>query len=277
MHLNSKGIEIQGHRGKRSLRPENTIPSFEEAVKDGVDTIELDILTTSDGVLIIHHDFTLNPKLCTYLDGGSISEKVLIKDLSLSEIKNLDCGSKTNPKFPQQTSIPGTKIPTLQELFDFIKKSPLPHAQKVHLNIEIKSNPNSPNLTIKPEDLAKKALNIVKENNFSDRIYFSSFDPFVLYWIKKTNPKAKVGFIFDKPLTKNIEHLISTLKVDVLSPEHLLLTSKEDVLKLKKYGARVITWTVNDPKRWEELIERGVDGIVTDYPHELIKFLKKAT
>jgi len=56
-------FDLQGHRGARGLLPENTLPAFERALDLGVTTLELDIAITSDGVLVIHHDPTLNPNI----------------------------------------------------------------------------------------------------------------------------------------------------------------------------------------------------------------------
>ncbi len=61
----------------------------------------------------------------------------------------------------------------------------------------------------------------------------------------------------------------------MISPDHLYLKNAEFVHELHRLGFRVVTWTVNDPKRWAELIEMGVDGIISDYPEDLLHFLKK--
>ena len=69
--------------------------------------------------------------------------------------------------------------------------------------------------------------------------------------------------------------IASMLHVSILSPDHQMLKSKEDVLLLQKQGFSVIPWTVNDPKRWAELADMGVDGIISDDPVGLIQFLKE--
>ncbi len=58
----SPGLDVQGHRGARGLRPENTLPAFEKALELGVTTLEMDIQTTSDRVLVVSHDQHLDPK-----------------------------------------------------------------------------------------------------------------------------------------------------------------------------------------------------------------------
>lgn len=284
MPIQSKEIEVQGHRGARGHMPENTLPSFASAIEAGADVLELDLLVTKDGELIIHHDFYLNKELCTFLDGSSVSSAPLICSLSLAMLKQYDSGRKTNRNFPRQKPVPGTQIPTLQELFDFIKNSSHHNAKKVRLNLEIKRDPYHPEWTIGAREFAQKVIDKVEKNGFADRIYYSSFDPEVLQEIRKLDPKAKIGFLFEEETfptfsypdhqagMKSLLALASSFKADTISPDYVLL-KPEDVSILKKSGFRVVVWTVNDPKQWAALIDMGVDGIITDFPDELIKFL----
>ncbi|HSW72855.1 MAG TPA: glycerophosphodiester phosphodiesterase family protein, partial [Chlamydiales bacterium] len=110
-------VEVQGHRGSRGTFPENTLPAFANAISNGVDALELDILASKEGELVIYHDYFVNPQLSIYLDGKQVPDNLLLCQLPLAEIKKIDCGRKSNPNFPQQHPIPGTKIPTLKELF----------------------------------------------------------------------------------------------------------------------------------------------------------------
>jgi glycerophosphoryl diester phosphodiesterase len=283
----SYAFEVQGHRGSRAVRPENTIPGFSAAIEAGANVLEFDVLVTADDELIIHHDFFVNKDLCSYLDGTSLQDSHPIRSLTLSEIKKLDGGAKINPEFPTQIQVPGTQIPTLQELFEFLQNSSHPNAKTVRLNLEIKRDPRYPEWTLSPSELAKKIVKQVKVNGFTDRIYYSSFDPEVLLAIRKEDPNATVGFIFSadslqvaRLLRPDADRdflvkIASYLQAKVLSPEHSLLSSKQDVIALQKQGFRVIPWTVNDPARWKELIEMGVDGIISDDPKGLIDFCQQ--
>lgn len=280
-------LDVQGHRGNRTLRPENTLPSFVAAIEAGAGTLELDILVTSDNQLVIHHDFFVNKELCIYLDGTSVTEEVLVRSLTLAELKKLDAGSRINPSFPDQLAIPGTSIPTLQELFDLINTFSHPNAKKIRLNLEIKRDLRFPDWTLPPEKLADAITTQVRRNGLSDRVYYSSFDPEVLAALHKIEPTAKTAFIFCKESLEvasilqpeaGMEFLLglaSMLHVKILSPDHHMLKSKSDVLLLQKQGFSVIPWTVNDPKRWAELIEMGVDGIISDDPIGLLRLLKE--
>ena len=106
-------ILVHGHRGARAMRPENTIPAFEYAIAQGVDVLELDMAVTKDDVLVVSHDPMLNPAICT-----GPGTPVAIRTLTLAELRKWDCGGKQNPLFSKQTPVPGTPIPTLDEVFD---------------------------------------------------------------------------------------------------------------------------------------------------------------
>ncbi len=274
-----QGVEVQGHRGARGWYPENTIPAFIAGIKAGANLLELDLLVTSDGELVVYHDFFINPNLCAYMDGKAIPRSDLVYELPLSEIKRIDCGAIKNEKFPQQTLIPGTAIPTLKELFAAIEECSLPEAKKIRLNLEIKVDPARPQLTLNRHDFAIKVVNAVKESGFNERVIYSSFDRDVLADVRHLNPSAKIAFLLDEETlleawnVKPEEWLgfmlttASALRADVVSPEHVLL-DKAAVDLLHQSDFRVVTWTVNEAQDWKSLVEMGVDGIITDYPQQ---------
>lgn len=273
MICEAKYIEVQGHRGARGVMMENSLPSFEAAIEAGADQLELDLVVTQDGELLIFHDFFINPDICVYSDGSAISSAgPLIYSLPLSEVKRFEC--KPDPLFPRQPSLKEIYIPTLQELFTMIANSSHPHAKKVCLNLEIKRDPEHPEFTPLPEVLARKVLELVKKNEFSDRVYYSSFDSDVLAELRKLEPKITLGFLRDCDLQDFTEKALE-LKANILSPEHILIQNAEFVHSLKQLGFKVIVWTVNDPYRALELIHMGVDGLITDYPKEMIQFLER--
>lgn len=274
MIVQGRNIEVQGHRGTRGLCPENTLPSFAEAIKAGADALELDLLMTNDGKIVIYHDYFLDPDLLTFLDGKPLlSNELLIHSLSLSKVKEIDCGRKVNPLFPKQKMMPGTSIPTLEELFEMITASHDPHAKTVRLNLEIKRNPFHPEYSADPKMMAKEVIALVKKYGFEDRVYYSSFDPESLKQVRAHEPQAKIAFLKESNLQFMIE-VARMVRAETVSPEHILIKDADHVRSLQNMGFKVILWTVNDPKRWEELIHMGVDGIITDYPEDLVYFIQ---
>lgn len=282
---NLHSIEVQGHRGARNAFPENTLPAFQAAWEAGADLIELDVQVTKDKVLIIHHNFATNSNISCYLNGSSIKKAELIRNISLAEIKKIDCGKKTNSEFPSQKSLPGTQIPTLEEVIDLIKSSSHPGAQKVHVNIEIKRDPRSPEQSYPAREIVDLVLAQVEKKGFASRVRYSSFDPEVLIALREKAPKAIISCLFDGEVIKEISKryaqagldfimaFASTLEAQILSPDHTILKDASQVRAMQKEGFKVIAWTVNDPIRWRELYDMGVDGIITDYPAALVSFL----
>src|SRR5579863_8886167 len=122
-------FDIEAHRGGRALFPENTLISFANALSMGVDTLELDIGVTRDGVIVISHERGLNPDLASGRDGRYIAPPgTPFVKLTLEEVKKFDVG-KIRPgsayaaQFPAQKAVARTKIPTLKELIALVRKS----------------------------------------------------------------------------------------------------------------------------------------------------------
>ena len=79
-------------------------------------SIELDTNVTRDHQLIVNHDTTVNGKICRY-ENGQPAETIPIRDLTVAELKQFDCGAVANDAFPEQIPVPGTRLITLDEFF----------------------------------------------------------------------------------------------------------------------------------------------------------------
>src|SRR5918999_5398787 len=140
-------FDLQGHRGARGHAPENTLPGFERALAIGVDTLELDVGVTRDGVVVIHHDRRLNPDLARGPDGKWVTSPApAIFSLTYEELQRYDVGrirpgSEYARRFPHQKPIDGTPIPRLAQLFAIVPPS-------VKFNIETKLVPDAPDETL---------------------------------------------------------------------------------------------------------------------------------
>lgn len=270
------GMEVQGHRGARWVRPENTIPAFEYALEAGVDTLELDTLITKDGKVVVHHDPTINSSICLDADGKHVNQPIPIYSLTLKELKTYDCGSLINPRFLQQTPQPKTKIPTLEEVFEWVKASKHKVAKTVLFNIETKSEEKHPEFSPPPGEFVKLVLAEIKKHNLMDRVTLQSFDFRCLKEAHQLEPKLTLSALLeDRP--QNSAALVQILKdnhAQILSPNFEWLTL-QDVNEIHKVGGRVIPWTVNNKKDWQSMLDMRVDGIITDNPKELLKFLNR--
>ncbi|MEL7148075.1 MAG: glycerophosphodiester phosphodiesterase family protein [Bacteroidota bacterium] len=115
-------LDIQGHRGARGLMPENTIPAFLEALKyDHVTTLELDLAVTRDGQLVVSHEPWFNHEICYDAVGEALNENdsISLYSLTYEEVRQFDCGSKGNPKYPDQQLLTVSK-PLLKQVLDTV-------------------------------------------------------------------------------------------------------------------------------------------------------------
>ena len=276
-----KEIDLQGHRGARGLKPENTLPGFLEALNHGVKTLELDTVLTSDLNLLIHHNTDTNPSLCQYLDGKPIESRP-IRTLPISELKKMDCGSKKNPDFQYQDSVPGTSPITLDELFLFIKKESEKDErfQKVQFNIEMKFGKDAG--VEEMEVFAKRITEVISSHGMVERSTVQSFLPQSLPIVRKHIPEIKTSALYAPTLVQGItlklglgswirESILEDSKANgasIVSP-YLLYVDQDFVRKAHSMGLKVIPWTVNDPEEMKSLIRLGVDGLISDYPNRM--------
>src|SRR3954464_2883318 len=178
-------IQVHGHRGARAMRPENTMPAFEYAIAQGVDALELDMAVTKDGVVVVSHDPELRPPVCT-----GPRDRAVIHTLTLAEVRQWDCGAKQNPLFKTQQPVPGTRIPTLDEVFDLAPKG------KFLFNIETKSFPQMPEVAPPPEEFAGLVLAIIRKHHLESRVVLQSFDFRTLHAMKKLAPEIKLSALY---------------------------------------------------------------------------------
>jgi len=266
-----KNPEVHGHRGARWVRPENTLPAFQYALDQGVEVLELDLGVTQDNKLVVYHDQLLNPVFCKYKDGKDIIGDIPIHSLTLKQVKKIDCGSKVNPKFPEQQLVPGTEIPTLDEFFELITKHP--NGMSVHFNIETKSEEAFPKYQPEPKKFAKLLLDSLRKHHVLDRTIIQSFDFRTLIEARLMEPTCVISALIEYRPKEALTEIAKRLKADIVSPDHEWLTA-DDVKALHAMKVQVAPWTANTEGDWKKLIGFGVDGIITDNPKALIEYLK---
>jgi len=269
-------FDIQGHRGARGLRPENTIPAFLLALDSGVNTIELDLAVTKDGQLVVSHEPWMSASICSDPTGKSFDEKSErrnnIYHMTYEQVKQWDCGSKGNPNFPQQAKMSTTK-PLLSEVIVAVENHIKSFTRyEVDYNIEIKSMPEGDNkFHPKPDAFSDMVFNLVDQYLPLDRVVIQSFDFRVLkYWHEKY-PELRLAALVEnkKSVDENLADLGFT--PSIYSPYYKAVT-KEKVKELHGKKVRVIPWTVNEPGDMLSLKGMDVDGFITDYPDRAAKF-----
>lgn len=269
-------FDIQGHRGARGLRPENTIPAFLMALDSGVTTIELDLAVTKDGQLVVSHEPWMSASICSDPAGKSFDEKAEMKNniyqMTYDQVRQWDCGSKGNPDFLQQAKMNVTK-PLLSDVIVAVENHIKSFTRyEVDYNIEIKSMPEGDNkFHPRPEAFSDLVFNLVDQYLPLDRVVIQSFDFRVLkYWHEK-HPEVRLAALIENK--KSVEENLTNLGFtpSMYSPDFKLLT-KEVVNELHEKKMRVIPWTVNEPADMLSVKGMDVDGFITDYPDRAAKF-----
>jgi glycerophosphoryl diester phosphodiesterase len=282
-------FDIEAHRGGRARRPENTLPAFADALSMGVDTLELDMGVTRDGVVVVSHERGLNPDITRAPDGHYIPAEIPFTKLTLAEVKQYDVGqirpgSAYAARFPDQLAVPGTRVPTLAEVFALVRRSGDRH---VRLNIETKIDPNRPQESLDPQHFVAAVLDLLRREKFSDRVMIQSFDWRTLLLIQKQAPEIPTVYLtqqsgadanvhadkaspwtagFDPPdHGGSVPRTIKAAGGAIWSPCYGDVDARS-VTEAHELGLPVIVWTVNRAEDMARLIDTGVDGIISDRP-----------
>ncbi|MFD2037608.1 glycerophosphodiester phosphodiesterase family protein [Belliella marina] len=262
--------DLQGHRGARGLMPENTIPAMIKALDLGVTTLELDLAVTKDGEIIVSHEPYMNPLICLTPEGEEISEgdkSHNIYQMTFVEMKQYDAGSKFHSGFPLQVKFHVTK-PKLKDLFEVVEKYVTDHDLPLpNYNIEIKSSPNGDGTYHPvPEEFSDMVYELIDSNMTWDRVNIQSFDFRVLKYIHQKYPNVTLAMLVTDPTKFQSQLDELGFQPKIYSPYFVALT-KEAVGELHQKGMKIVPWTVNTTEQMQDLLDMGVDGIITDFPN----------
>ena len=235
---------VIAHRGASGHAPENTLGAFKKAVAMGATFIETDLQLTRDARFVAIHDATLD---------RTTNGQGIVHDMTLADLRRLDAGSWFGSEYA------GERIPTLDELLTFSKKN------DVVFYLELK-----PGGSWGGEHALIGAL---RESGEIPRSVVISFDAAVVLNLRKIEPTLMTGLLYDgkaeNPLAKAVEVGARQLLVrgDLVTPALLTAARKKDL--------QVVCWTVNHPAHMRMLMAAGVDGIMSDYPDQLLAAVKK--
>ncbi|KAF9535471.1 PLC-like phosphodiesterase, partial [Crepidotus variabilis] len=306
-----------GHRGGRGEAIENTLPAFAWGLIDGVTTLELDNgiskakLYYLDGVVIVWHDEEITPDKCTDTIPVVASDPIFpyvgkhIANLTLAQIKTLDCGSKRLSAYPLQLIYPGTKLSTLDELFDFAHC--VDPKRVIEWNIESKINPVDINSTRGVNDFVTAQHKAFLNSGYPlSQITYQSFDwrtliamkaldkriptsalidDTTIYGPSNTTSQWQAGLVIDSfegaTSGEKVANAAAYIKAQVLStaavssqgnatdpadPGYVPFTTKAMIDQAHKNGVLVKPWTADRLNIVSQLLDWGADGIISDYP-----------
>jgi glycerophosphoryl diester phosphodiesterase len=265
-------LDVQGHRGARGHLPENTLPAFSLGIEMGVNTLELDVGITRDGVVVVHHDRRLNPDVARGPDGEWVKPPTpTIYSLSFAELQRYDVGrirpgSEYASRFPHQRPVDACRVPRLAEVFELGKKN------AVRFNIEMKVIESHPGETLPPGPFARAVVAEVRKSGMEKRATIQSFDWRAVKAVEREAPEIATAY-----LTEAADSEVAKVRAagaKTWSPDYRALT-KAKLDEAHRAGMRVVVWTVNEPRDIARLIEWGVDGIISDYPDRVFQELEK--
>ncbi|KAI0651497.1 PLC-like phosphodiesterase [Trametes meyenii] len=329
--------DVQAHRGGRGNTVENTLPSFAWGLIDGATTLELDNGVTKDGHVVVWHDEEITPAKCIdthpavrtlspTVNGAEIDEEVqypgdpdfpyvgkYIANLTLAQLRTIDCGSKRQHGYPMQLTYPGTRISTMQEVFAFAECADPQH--EVMWNIESKVNPQFPNRTRGVADFVERQHAVFNDSPYSlGAITYQSFDWRTLTAMKALDRSITTSALVDDEtalapdnstsawlaglrldafpgptLSAQVAQAARHVGADVLSPSaasyrtpvpdpamdgFVPFTTREMVEEAHRLGMLVKPFTVNRMNIADQLLDWKVDGIITDYPNTVRRLVK---
>ena len=226
---------VFGHRGSPDLVTENTIPSFQKAIDQGVDGLELDIRMSKDKQIVVFHDSNLK----------RLSDRSeTVSELSLTELQSI-------PLHKKEGQTEDAYIPSLNDV------SLLIHQVKV-VNIEIKSEG-----LFKGHDVLKPLVQFLNKHLIDDRCIVSSFNPLILMRLRLLRPETVIGFLYNRNrLFHGWDNMVWMFRVQ---PEnlhvHCSLLDSWVVRWARKKGMRINSYTINDKNAFDSA---KIDGVFTD-------------
>ncbi len=236
----SRKVVAISHRGEHLHNPENTVFAYQEAIRVGADFFELDVQTTSDGKLVLSHDSKVDRRTNGH---GEISK------MTFDEVRALDAGIKSGEKFA------GAKIPTFDEALELARG-------KIGIYVDVK------------HASAKDVVSHIEAHDMVDHVVIYAGLGFCKE-VLKLNPKLKV--MPESGSVENVKRIIEELHPQVIAfgegdftPEIIRLTKEaKAAIYLDRLGS------ADNPEHWQAAIDAGADGIQTDHPEALVKFLKE--
>jgi glycerophosphoryl diester phosphodiesterase len=256
------GVVMLAHRGWRSRYPENTMLAFTKAAELPIDGLEIDIHSTSDGVLVVFHDATLE---------RTTNGNGRIQDFTFAQLQELDAGYRFTPDggetFPFRGQ--GITIPSLAEVFETFPK--------LWINIDIKQETPS---------IIRPFANLIQQHNVAHRLCVGSFSNKTVADFRRACPKATWTASHSEVVRLFV---LSKLRLDWLywGQGHVLqipevdedtgyrLVTPRSVQAAHRNNIAVHVWTVNETADMQRLIDMGVDGLISDYPDRALKLLER--
>lgn len=239
-------IQIWGHRGASGSRPENTLSSFEEAVRENADGVELDIQLSRDGQIVVCHDETIDRTS----DGSGY-----VKDYTLEELRRFNF----NQQFTDQ---PSAEIPTMEEVFSLLKPT------KLIINIELKTG------IFDYPDIEEKIVKLTHQKEFEKRVIYSSFNHYSIRRLQMIDPSALTAFLYEDGAI-DMPAYGARYGVSALHPSIHNLRYPGFMEECRQNHLAVNVWTVNTEEQIRYCKKMGVNAVIGNYPERARRIISE--
>ncbi|MFI8228573.1 glycerophosphodiester phosphodiesterase family protein [Streptomyces sp. NPDC085900] len=296
-------FDLQAHRGGIGMTTEESLAGFAKAMRLGVSTLELDTQITKDEKVVVTHDRQVSSVKCRDTAPVTPSDPVYpyvgkyIKDLTLAQIKTMDCGYRQLPGFPEQEVVEGNRMAELKDVLNLVKSY---RAWGLKLNIETKVEAGAPEETAPRELFVRRVYEEIHRSGIERQVTIESFDWGALKVMHRLAPRwplvaltnydfLQVGLPGASPWLGGIDaddyggdfvKAAATIPgVRALSPNYgfpqtgkvgdpgfRFYSDRAMVREAHARGLKVVPWTCDDPATVEALMDMGVDGVITNYP-----------
>lgn len=239
--------QVFGHRGASCAAPENTMAAFERAAEAGADGIELDVHLTSDGHAVVIHDDTVDRTT----DGSG-----KVHAMTLEQLRSLDASMG-------KTGYSGARIPTLEEVYGFLKST------RLTVNAELKENAYDGGFSVIP-----KVLELEEKCGMAGRVFYSSFNHYILREMKRRSPKTRTGILYAAAFL-DIWSYAAAVPADAVHPNFVVLRDRNLVPRCHAAGLAVRPWTVNGEADLNDMFAQGVDTVITNDPELALRLRRE--
>ena len=245
------------HRGSSFEQPENTIAAVQEGISDKADYVEIDVQRSKDGELVVIHDTTLT-RTTNVEEVFGDRPSYAVGEFTLAELKQLDAGSWKGEQFT------GEQIPTLNEVLDVLTKS------QSGLLLEMKAPELYPGIVDDLVAQLEARPGYLNSNVANGRLVVQSFNWDFMAEFNAQLPEVTAGLLGTPSDAQMVEF---SSWADQINPNYGA-ASVAFVDRVHELGMETYVYTVDAEATMVQMVENGVDGIITNKPNVLDEVLR---